>query len=36
LESALAKHPLRELDEQVKKDYVKGLVFIATEDENFD
>ena len=36
LESALSKHPLRELDEQVKSDYVKGLVFIATEDENFD
>ena len=33
--SALAKHPLRELDEAVKKDYVKGLVFIAIEDENF-
>ena len=36
LESALSKHPLKELDEQVKSDYVKGLVFIATEDENFD
>lgn len=35
LESALTKHPLRELDENVKKDYVKGLVFIAVEDENF-
>jgi uncharacterized tellurite resistance protein B-like protein len=35
LASALAKHPLRELDEQVKKDYVKGMVFIAVEDENF-
>jgi len=36
LEIALSKHPLKELDEQVKSDYVKGLVFIATEDENFD
>jgi uncharacterized tellurite resistance protein B-like protein len=35
LESALAKHPLRELSEDVKKDYVKGLVFVAIEDENF-
>ena len=35
LESALSKHPLRELDEQVKSDYVKGLVFVATEDGNF-
>jgi len=35
LDSALTKHPLRELDEAVKKDYVKGLVFIAIEDENF-
>lgn len=35
LESALSKHPLREIDEQVKSDYVKGLVFVATEDGNF-
>jgi len=35
LEVALSKHPLREIDEEVKKDYVKGLVFIAVEDENF-
>jgi len=35
LESALSKHPLRELDEAIKKDYVKGLVFVAIEDENF-
>ena len=35
LESALLKHPLREIDEQVKKDYIKGLVFVATADENF-
>jgi uncharacterized tellurite resistance protein B-like protein len=35
LESTLSEHPLRELDEQVKKDYVKGLVSVALEDENF-
>ncbi|MDF1875214.1 TerB family tellurite resistance protein [Sulfurimonas sp. SAG-AH-194-I05] len=35
LETALSKHPLRELSEDVKSDYVKGLVFLATEDENF-
>jgi len=35
LEVALSKHPLREIDEEVKKDYLKGLVFIAVEDENF-
>jgi uncharacterized tellurite resistance protein B-like protein len=35
LESALSKHPLKELESQVKNDYIKGLVFIATEDENF-
>lgn len=35
LEIALSKHPLREIDEEVKKDYVKGLVFIAVEDETF-
>ena len=35
LETAMAKHPLREIDEQVKKDYVKGLVFVAVEDGNF-
>ena len=35
LESALAKHPLKDIDEQIKKDYVRGLVFIAVEDENF-
>jgi len=35
LESAFSSHPLKELEEDVKNDYVKGLVFIAVEDENF-
>ncbi len=35
LKNALSKHPLRDIDEEIKKDYVRGLVFIATEDENF-
>ena len=35
LVSALSKHPLRELGERVKSDYVEGLVFLATEDESF-
>ena len=35
LESAFSSHPLKELEEDVKNDYIKGLVFIAVEDENF-
>lgn len=35
VEKALSKHPLKELPQEVKSDYIKGLVFIAVEDENF-
>jgi len=35
LTQALAKHPLKELDSEIKNDYIKGLVFVAIEDENF-
>jgi len=35
VEKALSQHPLKELPQEVKNDYIKGLVFIAVEDENF-
>ena len=35
VESALTKHPIRELDQNLREDYIKGLVFIAVEDETF-
>jgi len=35
IKQALSKHPLVDADEQVKKDYLQGLVFVAFEDENF-
>ncbi len=35
VEGALSKHPLVNAEESIKKDYVKGLVFIAIEDGNF-
>lgn len=35
VESALSNHPMKNLDNEVKEDYVKGLVFIAVEDETF-
>ena len=35
IESALAKHPLRELDQQLKEDCIKGLIFTTVEDKTF-
>jgi len=35
LTQALAKHPLKELDSEIKNDYIKGLIFVAIADENF-
>jgi len=36
VENAFHNHPVKNLESEVQEDYVKGLLFIAVEDETFD